>query len=221
MSRSLPKVVQVGFNKCATRSLAELFERSGHRAAHHKFKSILGKNRNIAEMIRGNIAAGHRMFHGFEDYVLYGDLMSQTQTETYEVFKDFRRVLADYPGTILLLTYRDRENWIRSRLKHGHGTFQKQVMAVNGFSTQQDCIDFWRHDWDTHLADLRSFMQEKPGQLVQYNTDTQPIEDLVAALPAYELDAKQWGDVGRSRGRRLGAVSKYLRRKNAERKVSR
>lgn len=219
MADTLPKVFQVGFNKCATRSLTELFARSGHLAAHHKFKPRFGRNRNIAELVRTNVATGRKMFAGFDQYVFYADLMIQTRSETYEVYKDFRRVLEDYPGTILLLNYRDREDWIRSRLKHGHGTFCEMVMEANGFSTRDECADFWRADWDAHLADVRAAMVDRPEQLVEYNIDTQTVDDLVAALPAYKLNPTALDDIGRTRGRNRGRIRQFLSRKNAERRM--
>ncbi len=219
MTKPLPRVVQVGFNKCATRSLTDLFAGSGHLAAHHKFKHTLRKNQNIALLMRENKRRGRPMFEGFDQHVFYADLMSQTKSETYEAFKDFRQILADYPDTILLLNYRDRENWINSRLKHGHGTFAEMAMQANGLKSIEDCADFWRNDWDAHLADVRTFMADYPDQLVEFDTDNETVEDLIARLPAYHLDAKAWGDIGRSRGRRLGRMGAHLKRLNAERKM--
>jgi len=219
MRSTTPRVVQVGFNKCATRSLTNLFAGSGHGSAHHKFKHPLKKSKNIALMIRDNRDAGRKMFDGFDQYVFYADLVSQTKSETYEAFKDFRRILADYPDTILLLNHRDREGWIRSRLKHGHGTFAQMVMSANGFETEEQCTAFWRKDWDQHLADVRAFMASRPGQLVEFNSDTETVDDLIARLPQYDLKAAAWGDVGRSRGRKLGRLSAFIHKVNAKRRV--
>jgi len=221
MNTQLPKVVQVGFNKCATRSLTNLFAGSGHRAAHHKFKRVFGSNRNIARLMQQNIAAGRKIFAGFDDYTFYADLMIQTQSETYEAFKDFRRILADYPDTILLLNTRDREGWIRSRLKHGHGTFLEMVMAANGFASEAECVEFWKADWDRHLADVRAFMADKPEQMVEFDMDCDSVSDLVGRFPQYQLSAEAWGDVGRSRGQKVGGLGAYLRRLNAARRVRR
>ncbi len=217
----LPRVVQVGFNKCATRSLTRLFAGSGHRAAHHKFKHPLGlrKSRNIAEMMRANIRAGRKVFAGFEDYTFYADLMLQTRHETWEAFKEFRRILADYPDTILLLNTRDRENWIRSRLRHGHGTFAEMAMQANGLSSLEELADFWRADWDRHLADVRSYMADRPEQLVEFDTDREPVSALIARLPQYRLKEEAWGDTGRSRGRRPGRWREALHRLNARRRM--
>jgi len=219
MTSPLPRVVQVGFNKCATRSLTNLFAGSGHLSAHHKFKHLLAKNQNIALMMRENIKAGRKVFDGFDHHVFYADLMWQSKSETYEAFKDFRRILSDYPDTILLLNIRGREAWIKSRVKHGHGTFLAMVMQAEGFASEAECLEFWRQDWEAHLADVRAFMASKPTQLVEFNSDTQSVDELVAMLPAYHLDAQAWGDVGRSRGRKLGLVGAYLKRLNARRKM--
>ncbi len=219
MPERLPRVVQVGFNKCATRSLTHLFQGSGHQSVHHKFKRALGKSRNIALMMRDNRDAGRKFLHGFDQYTFYADLMSQTRHETYEAFKEFRRILDDYPDTILLLNTRDRENWIRSRLRHGHGTFAEMVMETNGFSSLGECADFWRRDWAAHLADLRGFMATAPAQLVEFNSDTETAADLVSRLAAYDLDVAAWGETGRSRARGQGRLPRLIGRLNAKRRM--
>ncbi len=217
----LPKVVQIGFNKCATRSLTELFAGSGHKAAHHKFRKPFRSSQNIAQLVLANKTAGRRMFAGFEDYDFYADMVWQSDAESYEAFKDFDLIYRDYPDTFFLLNHRDRENWINSRMKHGHGDFVTRVMAEHGFETREECAEFWRRDWDEHLSRARSFFAEKPGQLIEFNTDKDSVDDLITAFPDYKLQADAWGDVGRSRGRKLGAVSKSLKRLNAARKTKR
>jgi len=168
-----------------------------------------------------NIAAGRKIFAGFDDYTFYADLMVQTNSETYEAFKDFRCILADYPDAILLLNTRDRGGWVRSRLKHGHGTFLEMTMAANGFASEAECVDFWEKDWDRHLADVRGYMADKPDQLVEFDMDSETAQDLVARFPRYKLNAEAWDDVGRSRGRTMGPVRTTLKRLNAARRVRR
>lgn len=130
----LPKVVQVGFNKCGTRSLARLFSAVGHPVIHHKVRRPLRSSRNAARLMRSNLADGRRVFSGMEEYTFYSDLIYLTETETFEGYKCFRDILRDYPDTILLLNLRDREAWIRSRLRHGHGELARRAMRQGQFS---------------------------------------------------------------------------------------
>lgn len=197
--RELPKVVLVGFNKCGTRSFTRLFERAGHKAVHHKIRKPWRLRHNVAHMMRNNLAAGRKVFAGLEAYTFYSDLVYQTRRESFEGFRHFREILRDYPGTILVLNTRDREDWIRSRMRHGHGEFATRVMHERGINSLEALAEAWRRDWDVHVADVRQHMADYPEQLVEFNLDTDPVHRLVHRLAAYGLRAEDWDDVGRSR----------------------
>ena len=207
----LPKVVAIGFNKCATRSLARLFAGSGHVALHQKltprspFAWISRDRRKLGGIMRANLEVGRPVFAGFDHAVFYGDLIDSNRRVSFDGNGLFREILRDYPTTILLLNWRDRDDWIRSRLQHGHGEFAAREQRVRGLGGQDELCAVWCAEWDAHLAAVRSFMVDRPGQLVEFNIDTDPIEALIARLPAYGLRPEHYGDIGRSRGRRLPA----------------
>jgi hypothetical protein len=75
-------------------------------------------------------------------------------------------------------------------------------MRQRGFTTEEEVAAHWRRLWDEHVADVRTWMADRPRQLVEFNLDTDPVQALVDRLPQYRLDAEDWGDVGRTRGRR-------------------
>jgi hypothetical protein len=208
---SLPRVVQIGFHKCGTRSFQQLFERAGHNVVQHKLRRPFRRSRNAALLIRENLRAGRKVFAGMEDYTFYAGLIYQTEKESFEPIHHFREMLRDYPDTILLLNVRNREDWIRSRLRHGHGEFAKRVMRQRGIEDPKELAELWRRDWDTHLADVRTFMADRPEQLVEFDLDTGSPQELVGRLSAYGLKAADWGDVGRTRGVRRNPVIAKLR----------
>ncbi|MGQ0429320.1 MAG: sulfotransferase [Gammaproteobacteria bacterium] len=196
----LPRVVQIGFNKCGTRSFQRLFERAGHPVVQHKIRRPLRRSRKAACVIQRNLRAGRRIFAGMEEDVLYAGLIHQTEHESFEAIRHFREMLRDYPDTILILNLRDREDWIRSRLRHGRGELLRRVMRQRGVSTEAEVAELWRQEWDRHLADVREAMRDRPGQLIEFNLDRDPVEMLIQRLPGYGLRAEDWGDVGRTRG---------------------
>ena len=192
----LPRVVLVGFNKCGTRSFTRLFSKAGHKAIHRKIREPWQWRRNAAHMMRQNLAAGRKVFAGLEGYTFYSDLLYQTHNDCFEGFRCFREILRDYPDTILVLNLRDREDWIRSRMRHGHGEFATRVMRQRGLDGLEALAAAWRRDWDEHVADVRRYMADRPEQLVEFNL----VNRLVQRVPAYGLRAEDWDDVGRSRG---------------------
>lgn len=208
----LPRVVQIGFHKAGSRSFEQLFERAGHRVLKHKLRRGLGRSRNAALLMRQNLEAGRKIFDGLEDFIFYGDLIYQTPTDSFEPIFHFREILRDYPDTILLLNLRDREDWIRSRLRHGHGEFAQRTMRQKGITSPEALADLWRQDWDRHVADVRAFMADRPDQLIEFDLDRDPVDKLIARLPGHGLRASDWGDVGRTRGVRRHPVVAWLKR---------
>jgi hypothetical protein len=208
----LPRVVQIGFHKCGTRSFQRLFEGAGHKVVQHKLRAPLRPSRNAALQMRENLRAGRRIFAGMEHHTFYAGLIYQTEAESFEPIRHFREIMRDYPDTILLLNLRNREDWIRSRLKHGHGEFAKRVMRQRGIENAEQLADTWRQDWDSHIAEVRAFMADRPAQLVEFNLDTDRVEDLVERFAAYGLRQEDWGDIGRTRGVRRNPVLEKLRR---------
>lgn len=196
----MPRVVLVGFNKCGTRSFTRLFEKAGHKSMHRKIREPWRLRHNAARLMRANLAAGRKVFSGLEEYTLYTDLVFQTRRDCFEGFRRFREILRDYPDTILVLNLRDREDWIRSRMRHGHGEFATRVMRQQQIDGLEALADLWRRDWDAHIADVRQFMADCPAQLVEFDLDTDPVTRLVQRFSDYGLRAEDWDDVGRSRG---------------------
>lgn len=202
----LPRVVAVGFNKCGTRSLTSLFAGAGHKVIHHKLRRRFRRSRSIGRIMRENLDAGLPVLAGADDHIFYCDLIYSTPSGTFDGNSAFREILRDYPDTILLLNFRDREEWIRSRLRHGHGEFARREMQARGLSDEKALCEAWRREWDTHLAAVRAFMADRPGQLIEFDLDNDPVESLIDGLPEFGLSSADWQDVGRTRGRRRHPV---------------
>jgi len=211
-SAPLPRVVQIGFHKCGTRSLEQLFRGAGHRVVKFKLRRPFRRSRNAALLIRENLAAGRKAFAGFEDFTFYADLIYQSDHDAFEPIRHFREIMRDYPDTILLLNVRRREDWIRSRFNHGHGEFLRRVMRQRGTDSAEEIVAAWREEWDNHLANVRAFMADRPGQLVEFDLDNDPVQVLVERLPEHRLRAEDWQDIGRTRGVRRHPLVVRLKR---------
>jgi hypothetical protein len=193
-------VVQIGFHKCGTRSLEQLFRGAGHPVVKFKLRTLFRRSRNAGLLMRQNLQAGRKILAEMEDHVFYADLIYQTESDSFEPIRCFREIMRDYPDTILLLNVRNREDWIRSRLKHGHGEFAQRVMRQRGIDSKEVLADLWRQEWDTHLAEVRAFMADRPEQLIEFDIDRDSVESLVERLHAYGLSTEDWSDIGRTRG---------------------
>jgi len=208
---ALPRVVAVGFNKCGTRSLAQMFRAAGHRVIHHKIRDRWPIPRRIGAVMRDNLAAGRKVFDSVEDHTFYCDLMVNDGTATYEGASAFREILRDYPDTILLLNKRDREQWIASRLRHGHGEFARREMAARSLTSETALTAAWRTEWDSHLAAVRAFMADRPEHYIEFDIDEDTPEGLAARLPRYKLDPRDFADIGRTRGREMSGLLRRIK----------
>ena len=95
----------IGFNKCATRSISQLFALSGHPAVHQKLPSRLRRRRKIGGIMRANVEAGVPVFTGIDQFIFYGDLIDSSYIGSFDANCLFREILRDYPNTILLLNF--------------------------------------------------------------------------------------------------------------------
>jgi len=211
-SAPLPRVVQIGFHKCGTRSLEQLFRGAGHRVVKFKLRRPFRRSRNAALLIRENLAAGRKAFAGFEDFTFYADLIYQSDDDAFEPIRYFREIMRDYPDTILLLNVRRREDWIRSRFNHGHGEFLRRFMRQRGIDSPEEIVAGWREEWDSHLANVRAFMADRPEQLVEFDLDNDSVQVLIKRLPEYRLRTEDWRDIGRTRGVRRHPLVARLKR---------
>lgn len=195
---TLPRVVQIGFNKCATRSLVNLFRGAGHKSMHFRVRQ--GEREVLAAAVMArNLEAGRPVFHDFEEYVFYSDLELNKPKRRVEGYRMFREIHRDYPDTIFLLNYREEEAWIRSRVKHANGGYVESYRQNQGLPDSDACIAAWREERRQHMSDARAYFADKPGQLVEFDLDTDSAESLCARFPDYGLDPAHWRKVASTR----------------------
>lgn len=168
--------------------------------------------------MRDNIAQGRRIFFGVEQYQVFCDLIYANSKESYDGNSNFREVIRDYPDAILLLNFRDEDAWINSRLRHGHGNFAREQLSAFSLESTDELISKWKTDQRNHFAAVRSFMRSRPNQLVEFNIDEMDGNDLALLFPDFNLEPRNWRDLGRSRGRKISTALKILKRANAKRK---
>lgn len=192
----MKRVIQIGFHRCGTRSLAQLFERSGYPAAHWRVQRKNGKM-NLARAMKKNIEAGRKCLYRIERYAFLSDMeFYDDDGKIWSGFKLFRVIDAEYPDTKFLLNTRNKDEWLQSRLHHRR--YAQKFIAAHDLTGIDECLQIWSIDWDTHLADVRAYFADRPDDLVQFNIDTDGVHDLIAQLPDFRLDPGAWDHIGKS-----------------------
>lgn len=184
------KVFQIGFNKCGTRSMFQLFRRS-------KIPSMHWSAGTVGHALRYNLVTGRRPFEGHEEYVFYSDLMGPRGQPVFEGHWYYRKFYEAYPGALFILNTRNEDRWITSRKRHGD--FINRFKRFYGLTTEAEVETLWREMWHAHHAGVRAFFADKRDVFLELDIETQGGEELAAFVkPHYTLDPAHWGHVGKA-----------------------
>ena len=172
----LTRIFQIGFNKCGTRSLYRFLQRSGIHAAHF--------NRGLLAFgLRENIANGRQPLAGkIGRYTAYTDMQQVTRDFAIEGIHYFRELHAYYPDSYFILNTRDKDGWIRSRLRHGAGAYARRYGRALKLSEEAEVVRAWSDDWDRHHDAVQAYFADKPGRLLVYDIKTDAPQRIVDFL---------------------------------------
>jgi hypothetical protein len=186
------KVFQVGFNKCATRTLAQFFLDNGHAAVHYKGGRLAWNVQSCKE-------EGSKPLAKWDDQVLFSDMEYVSADELIESYKDFAYLDQWYPDAYFILNTRRVGPWMLSRMRHDAGDYLLRYMAVYGVENPLDALKRWQEDWDTHIPAVRAYFADRPGKLLEFDIDQDSPEKIVTFFKGVlELDPEKWGHVGRT-----------------------
>ncbi|WP_041527229.1 sulfotransferase [Paracoccus aminophilus] len=107
------RVFQIGFNKCGTKFLTELFELNGFRGAHWAGGAL-------AEDIAYSKAVGREPLQRWKWATIFTDMESvhRMTMPMLEGFKEYKYLDESFPNSIFVLNTRNIEDWIVSRYAH-------------------------------------------------------------------------------------------------------
>jgi hypothetical protein len=136
------KIFQIGFNKCGTTSLHQMFIDSG-------LKSIHWDGGNIAKKIHSNIKQNKAPLDGVDKYDCYTDI-ENIDTNSFPLIDYYELLDKAYPNSLFILNTRPLDNWIKSRLNHQSGSYANTFKNVLGVKTDEELITIWREQWTEH-----------------------------------------------------------------------
>ncbi|TCL08434.1 hypothetical protein BXY66_0471 [Shimia isoporae] len=198
---SEPLLFQIGFNKCATSALFFLFLKSGYNALHSGGKFYkrknggLLKNINPQRMINDNITAGRAPLEGLERFHAFFDMEFKKRGLNIENFLHYKVFAEHYPHAKFLLNIRDKDKWLRSRIRHSDGFYLQSEMDRLGL-TEKQTTEKWAAFFDRHIANVQSYFENDPDRLIVFNTDHDDIGKVISAVsPDFTLRRKRWGRV--------------------------
>ena len=151
------KIFGVGFSKTGTSSLAKALSMLGYRTTHNPTD-----DETTVALLSGNLDCG-----AIRDHDAICDIM---------FCRHYRELDRLYPGSLFVLTERDKAGWHASCARHWATRTIKNTALQN-----EELVDFqvygtalYRSDlfddaYDAHYAAIKTYFEPLPGQLLRMN----------------------------------------------------
>lgn len=165
------KLFQIGFNKCGTKFLTELFDINGYRGIHWAGGAL-------AEDIAYSKIVNRQPLKKWSDrFTVFTDMESvhRFSMPLIEGYKEYEYLDRWYPGAVFVLNTRSVTDWIISRYMH-QGSYYAQFHSQHLGVDMADLADIWAADWDDHIAACRSYFSGR-GEFVEINIDETKPQD--------------------------------------------
>jgi len=176
------KVFQIGFNKCGTRTIHRYFQSNG-------IKSIHWDKGRLAKRMFVNLANGDELLTGYEAFDVFSDMEYLDDNGTFlEAYKLFPYLAVQYPNAVFILNTRDREDWIRSRLRHSNGSYAVRQRAHYNAESNENLTDIWRAEWERHHRRAVQYFADKPHRFFICRIETDLPHLLNDQLPEWRLN---------------------------------
>lgn len=187
-----PKVFQIGFNKCATRTLAQFFEVNGYPSVHY-----LGGR--LAKNIQSSKSEGVKPLTRWKEKVFFSDMELVEPSGVIEGYREFAYLDLWYPDAQFILNVRNKDDWLLSRLRHEAGDYLLRYMRAYGDTNPITTLQRWSESWDVHLSDVRAYFADNTDRLLEFDIDKDGPQKIVDHFDGVlELDQNNWGYRGKS-----------------------
>jgi hypothetical protein len=173
------KIFQIGFNRCGTTSLYNLFRKSGIPSVHWD-------RGRLAARMKFNYEHNRPILIGYERFRFFSDMETAPHIYGYKYYKLLNQ---QYPNSKFILNIRDRDNWILSRLRFSKKYFNSHMSHYN--LSLPEIINLWCEEWDNHINDVTHYFKGKENLLV-FNIEEDNIESVLSFLPKEKLNKKFW-----------------------------
>jgi hypothetical protein len=113
---------------------------------------------------------GIPLLSGYEEYQVVSD-MEHVKNMNYAHVDFFREMDIQYPNSRFILNIRNVDNWIRSRIYHGDGSYLNVVME-NLQLSKDEVSKKWRKDFQKHYKSVTEYFKDVPNKLLVMNIET-------------------------------------------------
>lgn len=174
-----PKILQIGFNKTGTSSLATFFKVNGYK--------VIGPA--MAKLVDENLRNGRCAFEGIT-FDLSQDL--ENHASGIYIWKKYKLLYDQYPDEKFILTTRSCEKWVNSRLRHRGGRYARIFMRQNNIEKLEELIYQWKKEFYCYHGEVLNFFEGKSNFYIN-DLDNINIGALIEFIgPAYKFECKEY-----------------------------
>ena len=179
----MKKIVQIGFNRCGTRTLCRFFARNGINSLHWE-------KGQLAERLVARYQRKEDPFSDYPEGVFFSDMESvRRDRPLIEGYRLFRYIFSWYPDAYYILNTRNPEAWLQSRVRHEDGAYLRDFMFLTQIESEDRMLAQWLRSWYEHHADVLRFFEEQGGKLLWFDIDRHGPDRLAAFLQEdFKLD---------------------------------
>lgn len=186
------KIIQIGFNLSGTRSITTFFK-------NNNFKALHWENGLIAKRIFFNLQNGIKLLHGL-DATVFTDMEWLAHPNFYfEAYKLFPMLYLQYPDAYFVLNYREKNDWIKSRLNHFEGNYADRMMKTLGIENEEKLTKYWEKDWDRHHSRVRDFFSKNSANFIEFDLNKDGSDVFVNNID-FDFTSKEWPHIRDKQG---------------------
>jgi len=205
----MPKIFQIGFNRCGTKSLFHFFLKNGLKSIHWG---------------HGSLAAGIEAAHiegkplltyigGFDVYCdmefmredhagewiserpferLFANYPGQKIELPIYAFERFKELDQQYPGSRFILNKRDPGNWLRSRKNFLNSGYFFCIHGDDAHQNEQELDECWINHWNSHHNTVLEYFLDRPDAFIEFDIENDSPQKLVDFFEDLNLDVNHW-----------------------------
>jgi hypothetical protein len=206
MSIKINKVFQIGFNKCGTISIHNLFVKYSNPV----LSSIHWNYGYLAKTIHENISSGNFLpLFGYGSFDVFTDMEcfieDNSKIQHISIAEKYFDLLdINYPDSVFILNTRNIDSWIQSRLnhlcffgpikKHFCYRLEQPILYIDLFKTvyntnsTKDITDIWVQNWKEHHENVSEYFSKRPRRLLVYDIDNDDFSKIKNFFKFYNID---------------------------------
>jgi len=193
INENINKIFQIGFNKCGTVSIYNLF--SNH-IKNKKLSCIHWDNNNLAKEIYENIVNNKTNILGsYEKYDVLTDMEYADMEDIILVHKDYFIQLDEtYKNSKFILNIRPVDKWIQSRLNHRKKVPDSYLaMYKEKYKTKstEQIVNIWKVQWHNHIKIVTNYFYNRPTDLLVFDIEKDDFSKITNFFPSLKFNTKK------------------------------